>query len=453
MRRFAVLVIAVFLLGGCQKDEPSASNEVTTGGIAYTRLYIPEASDIAIQIAWPTGWPTRANSNKAVPHIGAELLLAGGAEGMAPGEAGEDFADMDVEARLLPLADNIIGTLISPKEHLDKAITIANAHLRAPALDEGWLKRISEGLRKNLIEAASRPADKGFEAFRWAILGDSPLRHYLSADLAADAATVTREDIAAWHRETLVRDGIRIVIAGAITADEAGDAIDRLLAGLPAGPAMAAAKTDANFKPRRILLHIPDAEKSMLGFAAPLPPTREGGESDDFILATALGGNEKSVLFDAVRTRLRASYSFGAGLDGFSRDLRILTMTGEVDTENLSDAVEAVTEAYDAFRQAGPSGSLDDLKAPFIASAKETQTLPGRASFSLLMGLLDGEDPQVFFELASWFEEVSPASLKTRLSDVYPRSEDFVVVAVSPSADALPGACIITEPKQAASCP
>jgi predicted Zn-dependent peptidase len=197
----------------------------------------------------------------------------------------------------------------------------------------------------------------------------------------------------------------------------------------------------------------PKAQTSTLVFIGPLPPTRDGGEYEDVLLATALGGDDKSVLFDAVRTGLRASYGFGAGLDGYTRDLRVLVLTGEVETAKLPEAEGIVRQAYANFLKSPRMGDLAARKSPFEANVKEAAKDPMAASFSALMALLDGQNPDIALTLPSLLEKVTDATVQSRAASAFPAVDQLIVLAVSPDSAALPGACVITSPAEAASCP
>jgi predicted Zn-dependent peptidase len=450
------LVLAAFVLvlpTGCREEKPAAFAETSPGGIAYTFLRIPDAKDVAIQIAWPSDWALREGVNQAVPYIGADLILSGGAEGYPAGEVGETLADLEVEAYLSVSTEYVLGELIAPKEHLAEAVKIANAHLRAPALDQGWFNRIQQGFAAKMAEVAALPATRGFAAIRWAVLGDAPLRRALSVDPPEQITAATRDEVAQWHRQTLVRNGAKIVIAGALDADAAGTALDALLAGLPEGSGPTATAPKADFRPRRILLHVADAPTSLLAFIAPLPPTRDGRESDDIVLVSALGGDDQSVLFDAVRTKLRASYGFEASIDGFTRDLRFLAFVGEVETAKIAEAETVVRTAYADFRKTGPTGDLAERLSPLFANAERMSKLPGAASVTALMALLDGQDPGLALDLKSVLTKVDAATLQSRLTTAFPAPDAFIVLAVSSDVNALPGACVIDTPADAARCP
>lgn len=452
MKRILLVLMAGLLLAGCKDDKPAASGETSPGGIAYSRIYLPEAEDVVIRIAWPTDWAQQEDVNQATPYIGADLVLAGGAKGYSAGDAGEVFADLDAEAGLSVTVDHILGALVAPKENIAEVVRVANAHLRTPLLDDQWLARIRGGFANRMAETRARPDSQGSEALRWAVFGDSPIRAALSLDVPGMIGAVTRDDVMAWHAQIFTRNQAIIVIAGALDEDAAGQAIDALLDGLPDAAPVSSPVISANFTPRRILLHLPDAQTSSLTFVGPLPPTAEGGELQDFILATALGGGENSVLFTAVRSDLRASYGFGAGLDGFSRTNRFLALRGQVETGKIAEAEAVVRDAYAGFREAGPEGALADLKAPFVANFQQSRTRPGSVSLSALMAVLDGSGPQVALSLGDLLEKISEGSLRQRLQQAFPQPDRFIVLAVSPDANALPGACVITKPEQAITC-
>ncbi len=204
---------------------------------------------------------------------------------------------------------------------------------------------------------------------------------------------------------------------------------------------------------RRILLRLPEAQTSILSFIAPLPPTRAGGESEDLILVHALGGDDQSMLFGAVRTELRAGYGFGAGWANYTRDHRILFLSGEVETVKLADVERAVRAAYAAFRQSGPSGDLKARKAPLEASFAEMSDFVIDQARSELQSALDGFEAGRSLRLVHELSAVTQGGLMGRLSRDFPDPEDFIVVAVSPDAGALRGACVIPTPAEAAKCP
>ncbi|MBK5933388.1 putative Zn-dependent peptidase [Rhodovulum imhoffii] len=454
MTRILLLFAALLCLAACRGDAPTASVETSPGGVVYTLLQMPEHEDVTIHIAWPTDWAYRADTNKAAPVVGTQLILAGGAEGYPAGDVGERFADLNSEGNIyVAVIDHVIGELTFERDQMDETIAIANAHLRAPTLDSMWFDRIREGTAAKMAEAQAQPANAGFDAVRWAILGEQPLRNALSLDEPGVVDNLTREDVVAWHTETFTRTPQAIVVAGGIETADAGAAIDALLRGLPDASRTVMQEAAPDYTARRILLHIPEAQTTTLSLIAPLPPTRLGGETEDLILIHALGGDDQSVLFEAVRTELRASYGFGAGMASYTRDHRILFLSGEVETAKLADAEQVVRDAYADFRQSGPSGELGPRKAPLAANFAELPDFVVDQARSELQSALDGFETGRSLRLTDELQAVTEGALMDRLSSALPQAQDFIVIAVSPDADALPGACVIRTPSAAADCP
>ena len=454
MTRILILFATLLALAACKEDGPTASVETTPGGIEYTLLHMPEHEDATIHIAWPTDWAYRAETNKAAPVVGTQLILAGGADGYPAGDVGERFADLNSEGNIyVAVNDHVIGELTFERDRMDETIAIANAHLRAPTLDQMWFDRLREGAAVNMAEAQTQPAHAGFDAVRWAVFGAQPLRNALSLDEPGVFDELSRDEVVAWHSETFTRTPQAIVVAGGLDAADAGAAIDALLHGLPDASRTATKEAAPDYKARRILLHIPDAQSTTLSFIAPLSATRQGGEMEDLILIHALGGDEQSVLFEAVRTELRASYGFGAGMANYTRDHRILFMSGEVETAKLAGAEQVVRDAYADFRQSGPSGELEPRKAPLAANFAELPDFVVDQARSELQSALDGFEAGRSLRLTNELQAVTEGTLMDRLSSALPQAQDFIVISVSPDADALPGACVIRTPSAAADCP
>jgi zinc protease len=292
MKRISALILAFVLLAGCKEEKPSLFAEKSPGGIEYLRVLIPAADDTVIRIAWPTDWAFRAEANQAVPFIGVDLILAGGAVGYPAGEVVEAFADLRAEGSLwVNNSEHVMGVLTAPKENFSAALKIANAHLRAPLLAQDWFERMRDQDAADMTEAAAKPLNKGLDTLYWSVLGDGSLRRMLTYETSEEIAAATRDEVVKWHRETFFRSPAKIVIAGDVTASEAGTAVDALLEGLPDGRGVEPRKAKVNTSPKRILLHLPDAQTTNLLFVAPISALATLlHDSEEVILLGALGG-------------------------------------------------------------------------------------------------------------------------------------------------------------------
>lgn len=429
--------------------------ETSPGGIEYALIRMPDHEDVSIQIAWPSDWSYREGINKAAPAVGVRLIFAGGAQDYPAGDAEEQFAELNTEGDIHVAAnDHVVLELTFERDRLAETIAIANAHLRVPALDREPFEAIRDALARKLEVGRSRPLHAGFEALRWSIFGEQPLRAAISFDAPGTFEELTREDIAVWHAETFARNPDAIAVAGGVGPDVAGPAIDALFEGLPGeGSAVSAPEAKADYAPRRILLHMPNSDVSSISFVARLPPTRLGGEIEDLILTRALGEDGRGELSDAVRERIPGSRGLVVGTANFSREHRILYMAGEADADSIAEIERVVRQAYSKFYRSGPDAGLAELKAPLEAIFSELAVFAVDQARSELQSVLDGFGTGKSLQLSAELAGVTEASLAERLGDAFPAPEEFIVVAVSSDTDALPQACVISTPQEALGCP
>lgn len=447
-----VVYILLLTLVACKSKDNVLSEEVSPSGLAYTHINMPGNSRITIQVAWPTAWAYAGDKSAVVPRIATRLLFAGGATGYPAGETIERINDMNTEGDLRPVADYVLGVLHFSPEHLNESLQIANAHVRSPALDEKWFERIRDQYAGQMNESRAQPKMQGFEAFRWAILQDTPLRKSLSIPDKGVVESAKRSEVSDWVKTVFKRNGAIIAVAGDLTAVEAGKAVDQLFEGLPEGAATVAGTSTATFSGKRILLHAPDSPTSTLSFIGKLPPASDGSYYQDRIIAEALTGGWESGLFGAVRTELRASYGFGAHIEEISNEHKIILFTGEVETAKLAEAEQKVREAYTEFRASAAVENLSALKKPYITGLKEDLKDTGSVAYDAMISKIYGMDSSRALKLVDEIDAITEESIRKRVTTAFPKAEDLTVIVDSPDAKALPGACVISGPADALDC-
>lgn len=446
-----IIVIALLLLTACKEKNLSVSPQVSDSGIPYTLVNMPGNSRVSIQLAWPNRWTINAEKNQATPRIATELILAGGAEGYGAGQVVEEFSDMNSEGYLSTSPDYVIGTLHYSPEYAEKTLEIANAHLKAPALDERWFKRIQDQLTAVAEEVAVAPGAMAFEALRIKILDDHPVRLSLNGTNPELVQGVSINSVREWVESVIVRKGVTIVIAGDLNADSASEAIDALFEGLPEGGGPSSLTFSGNYSPTRMLFHAPESTTSLLSFIGPLPPTKDGGEFEDAILLSQLRGID-GVLNDAVRTKLRASYHYAAGIDAFARSHRVLVLTGEIETSKLSAAEKIIRQAYSKFLASDNTPDISALKAEYSDNLKTMAEDTGSTAFSALMAKLDGFEGARVLQLLDELNSVSEESVLQRKRTAFPEESELVMIVSSPDKSVVADACVVTDPLDAVDC-
>jgi len=420
----------------------------------FMPIYESGVTDITVSVSWPMQWAYKSDRNPATPYIAADAVLSGGTDKLAPQEVMEIFSDKNSHGQLFIRPNDVLGELSFPKEHIDDVVSIASEMLKSPQFDEAWIKRIKHGFLSNQEESRSLAAHQMWAAARTAVLSDGPLNNFMSLPELSKISDVDENDLRRWHAETIVQAGVTVSVTGAISRKDAGKAIDRLLSGLPAGQSVTAASSQpVDFSPRIILVHLPDAEKSTLGFVGQMPPTEEGGDLTDLLALNFFARSGSGPLFNAVRTRLRASYGFQAGLTNYDRATGILYIGGEVETSKLAEVSETVLKTYSDFRTSPDLTGFDNLRHAMAEGSAKNVKYVDIAARSILELALDNREPSDAPRIGELLKAIQARDVEARMANVFPSADSLIIVAASPDANALPGACVVTEFKDAAQCP
>ncbi len=105
------------------------------------------------------------------------------------------------------------------------------------------------------------------------------------------------------------------------------------------------------------------------------------------------------------------------------------------------DDLDAIERVEVAMRRGISGGILRDIRHVDVAA----RTIS-------ILAVEDRETGDIS-RLGEILEDIELDTVQDRLLSVFPPSDDRIIVASSPDADALPGACIITEIEQVVRCP
>lgn len=464
--RMTRIIILLILVAACalvgyggfwfwnDTTKPEVTLRQTPNGTAFYHVPMDQDAEprVVFSITWPHVSAYTGGANPALAYIATEAVLSGGTETLKAQEVLELLNDLNVQGTLVPAADHVYGRLSFPAENLDRVIPVVAEILAKPQFEEQWLARIKAGKSDALKESMRRSNDRMWRASRMVILGEQPLRAYLDIPDLSVIDDIDQDAVRAWHRETIVRTGATIVVAGALSADAAAQAVDTLLADLPTGSSKTAAEITTDFSPKTVLLHMPEAEKTTLGFIGALPPTTEGGSLVDLVAMNFFARAGEGPLFDAVRNQLRASYGLQAGYGNYNRGVRFMVIAGEVETEKLAEVRDVVLETYADFRTNPEFAGFAELRDSIADHTRSNLKNPAAVANLVTEAILDQEGTETILALDQRIAAITEDEVRDRMTTVYPKAEELMVFAASPDDQALPGACVITEIAQAQDC-
>lgn len=435
-----------------QEAPPLLQLEQSPRGISYLRIWVPNDDTIAVRMTWDRHWSNWQGVNQDVPRIAARLMMEGGAEGRPAAEVIEDWADTGGTATLsVKLSEHTLSINV-PSSGLDAALRLANAHLRAPELPEPWFRRLRDQIAAGNEEAAGVAANQLNDTLYMALIGDGPERRSKSHETAESVRRLSLEDVRIWHKAVFTRSPDGVIIAGEISKDAAGRAVDRLVEGLPdkpvEPPGIKRSQAAAHLSPRRILLHLPHAKASRLIIAGAVsgPATLE-----DWVILDSLAGRG-GLLAQTARDRLRASYDFSWNEEFLIPKLRIFRLEGNIETARLGEVAAALRTSYASFHRTLAPLQTQGTRRRVLKTVWWAQTdAAGAADWVNANWWVDaGKD--ILDKPVGYLNYVNNGTIAKRLHEAFPKPEELIFIAVSPDAEALPDACVITAPEQAVNC-
>ena len=328
---------------------------------------LPAQAAVDIQtVTSPGGIKAWLVEDHNIPFTALEIRFRGGTSLDAPGKRGainlmtglieEGTGDMDSQA-FAAARDSLAasfgfsadedGVGVSAQfltENRDAAIDLLHQAITAPRFDADALERVRGQVLAGLRSDAKDPSAIAGNTFKAMAFGDHP--YGTNGDGTIESVTaLTRDDILAAHKATLVRDRIYVGAAGDITPAELGALLDKLMGDLPATGAPMPGKATLGLTGGTTVKDFPGPQ-SIVMFG------QEGIRTDDpdyfaaAILNEVLGGGRFSArLMTEVREKRGLTYGIGTSL--ISRDLSE-TLMGQSAVANakVADAIQVIKDEW-----------------------------------------------------------------------------------------------------------
>lgn len=297
--------------------------------------------------------------------------------------------DLSISLNFDAGSDAFYGSLRTLRTNADEAFDLFRLAVTQPLFDPEPVERIRGQILAGLRQAESEPNEIAARLWAETLFGDHPYGRRTDGSLKG-VASVTAEDLRAFHARTLARDNLYVVIVGAIDAAAAGAALDTIFGALP---------ETADLAP------VPDVEPAVgetrhAVLSVPQTTIRLGGpglkrDDPDFIAAYVAdqilgGGTFSSRLYKAVREERGLAYSVGSSLLPYDHGGAFVAATS-VDAANAGAAIRIMQDEIRRYGEEGPTeaelaSAKDYLVGNFALRFDSSQ----RIARNLLNFLMDG---------------------------------------------------------------
>jgi zinc protease len=321
---------------------------------------------VAFNISMPAG-SAYDPSGKAGLAAFAASLLDEGAGNLDSRAFHEALANKAIRLSAGTERDYLVISVSSLTENVPEAMRLLQLALTRPRFDAAAVERVRAQIVQGIQQSEAEPPRVASKAFTTAFFNGHPYGHPSTGDVAS-IAKITVDDMRGFARSHWVRNGIKIAVAGDITADRAQTLLgntfkpvsNKAVAPLPeigrlGAPgvheiSMAVPQPSIMFGLPGIMRHDPDF---IPGYVA------------NYVLG---GGGFSSRLTQEVRVKRGLTYGISTSLSSYQK---AAVMIGSVATraDAVRQTLQVVRAAMNDFAQNGPTQQeLDDAKTYLTGS-------------------------------------------------------------------------------------
>ena len=304
--------------------------------------------------------------NPALPLLTAAMLAKGTASRSSL-QTAEQFDTLGAAVVVGPSADpgaiSVVATGL--RENFDDWFPVVSDVIRNASFPTDELTSMKRRIVADWQMRRSQPFVLAGELFDEAVYGDSG-RTNLSE---AAVASVTSEQLRAWHRERYAPQNIVLSVVGAIDEDDVGKAVEGRLGDwgrgsfTPIVTPMAAPE-----KPRVTIVDRPGSVQTSLVLGVPAVDRAHLDLLPLIVANRVLGGTPVARLFTRLRNELGLTYGASSQLQAYAHggDWRA---SGDITSARVDEGIEAfLAELRRIAAEPVPPQELDEAKRSMVAS-------------------------------------------------------------------------------------
>jgi len=154
-----------------------------------------------------------------------------------------------------------------------------------------------------------------------------------------------------------------------------------------------------------------------------------------------------------VRSELRAAYGFGAGTWDMTRRQRVLHMSGEIETEKAQQVLDTVRSSYEKFHAKGVSFIEFPIARKFyVQQVREEMEKPSSIAYMMMDAKMNGFSEDYVPNLLGEIKAQKRTDVNSTIKQAFPEYDSMLKIIVTPDAEAIANACVITEFEQWEEC-
>jgi zinc protease len=261
--------------------------------------------------------------------------------------------DAGAEMRFSAGRDTIYGSMRLLAEERDEALDLLRLAITQPRFDQAPIDRIRAQIVSGIVSGSRDPEVAA--QFKWAtaLYGNHPYSRR-SEGTEQSLATITADDLHAFHKAMFAREKLKVAVVGAIDAETLKAELDKLFGALPQKPELTPI-ADIQPKLAQSVSVEYDLPQTRLQLAYPGVPR----ESPEFFGAVVMnhilgGGTFTSRLFDEVREKRGLAYGVSSSLVSYDH-ANLLVISTSTRSDKAAETLDLVREVVAKMAAEGPT--------------------------------------------------------------------------------------------------
>ncbi|EEY24356.1 MULTISPECIES: M16 family metallopeptidase [Brucella] len=284
----------------------------------------------------------------------------------------ERIDNLGAEMSFSASQDSVSGGVRMLAENRDAVTDLVALAVNEPRFDQEAIDRIRQQIVAGIEAAQRNPSTIASRKFAEVLYGNHP---YARDDegTVKSLQSISRDDLANFHRKNFARDKLTVGVVGAINAKDLGVMLDRIFGDLPASAELVpvpdaklalGTTTSLNF----------DMPQTSISFVYPAIPRKDPEFFAAYLMNHILGGGFTSRLYNEVREKRGLAYSVSSSMvmhDHVS-ELMISTATRP---DKAQDSLKIIREQVAAMANDGPTEEELAAAKSFLKGSYEVNNL------------------------------------------------------------------------------
>lgn len=335
---------------------PDFSHRTLANGLGVWLVPLPDRELVSIHLLTDAGAATEDEAHAGIAALTAQLLVTG-TQRLDAAAFAETTERLGIEVGSESSWDSARAGFTALGSKLDEGLALLAEMMRTPRLESGEFDRLKAERLNDILQARADPGRLADESFLREVFADGVPYGRLSAGRPDTVEALGVEDAREFHARQYAPNVAHVVIAGAITPDDALAAVERHL-----GDWSGTAPRHRTIEPvqrsgrRVVLVDRPGSVQSELRVGHLGIDRHDPRYFGALVMAALLGGVFGSRLNLRLREELGYTYGARCSFDP-RRAVGPFTATAAVQTEVTTDAVRELLGQLDRIRQAPPTGA------------------------------------------------------------------------------------------------